>query len=50
MVFEVFCLWIGKVDKELVCIYKYVDEEFVYKVNDLVYVDNIVEKDFILFI
>lgn len=48
MVPEASCPWTGNVDKELVCTHKHVDEEFVYKVNDLVYIDNIVEKDLIL--
>ncbi|CAF1925953.1 unnamed protein product [Brassica napus] len=48
MVPEASCPWTGKVDKELGCTHKHVDEESVYKVNDLVCIENIVEKDLIL--
>ncbi|KAF8054850.1 hypothetical protein N665_1310s0006, partial [Sinapis alba] len=40
--------WTGKVDKDLGCTHEHVEEESVYRVNDLVYLDKIVEKDLIL--
>ncbi|KAF8048066.1 hypothetical protein N665_2696s0001 [Sinapis alba] len=42
------CPWTGKVDKDLGCTHEHVEEESVYRVNDLVYLDKIVEKDLIL--
>lgn len=41
MVPEASCPWTGKVDKELGCTHKHVDEESVYKVNDLVLLKKI---------
>ncbi|KAF8086309.1 hypothetical protein N665_0629s0021 [Sinapis alba] len=48
MVPEDQCPWTGKVDKDLGCTHEHVEEESVYRVNDLVYLDKIVEKDLIL--
>ncbi|KAG2320244.1 hypothetical protein Bca52824_013457 [Brassica carinata] len=48
MVPEDQCPWTGEVDKELGSTHEHVEEESVCRVNDLVYLYKIVEKDLIL--
>lgn len=48
MVPEASCPWTGEVDKELGCTHDHVQGESAYKVDDLVYLDKIVERDLIL--